>query len=265
MSALPPDFWEEFDRRLDAKLDAKLGARLKPLEAKIDNLINWTQRQDKMIELEITRALRSHLEEQFRGYYTVFPSVIPSRITDERGLEITEFDGVLILTNNMNVVRLVAPPKGTRRSGVVLPPKEVFQPGVIAHIVIVEAKQNLTLAKWRRKMEQRAHIERIIRDCRANPDATPNGFRHIGLQYFEPSVGLYIGGQEVSETFKDSVREAIDRQKNTDIRPIMMGWLELNGARFSVNDEQNDYGAAAFKGGAKSKPVRKYFTSTMYK
>jgi len=243
--SLTPDFWEEFDRRLDAKLEQKLDAKLKPI-------YNWMQRQDLMIEKEIKRALQTHLEEQFKGFYTVASTIFPKRINSREGREITEFDGLYVLTNDIRVVRLYSPIPGKER----LSPSTVFAPGVVAHLVIAEAKQNVTADKWRRKMQQMERIERLITECKTNPESVPKEVRHIGLQYFEPSVGLYIGGQDIDETVKNIVKEDIERKKARGIAQVMMGYLELNGARFSVHDEQNDYGAATFKGGKKNRFLR---------
>ena len=249
--ALPSNFWEEFDKRLSAKFDAEFEKRLQPINDSLKQLLNWTKRQDKMIELELNSALRAHLEEQFKGYYTVFPTAFPKEILDTLGNRVTDFDGAYVITNSTNVINLVSPP---RHSPDRLLPETVFQPGVIAYIVIVEAKQNLTVSKLKDKMKQVERIQSIVKECNADPDKEPREFRHIGLRYFNPSVGLYIGGQDISPTVKEAMKEAIEKRRANALRPIMMGWLELNGTRFSVLDEENDFGASLARGGAGRRP-----------
>jgi hypothetical protein len=58
-------------------------------------------------------------------------------------------------------------------------------------------------------------------------------------------VGLYVGGQEISQDVKDSIKTVINQNK-THVQ--LLEWIELNGARFSVYDQQNYFGAIAFDG-----------------
>jgi hypothetical protein len=58
-------------------------------------------------------------------------------------------------------------------------------------------------------------------------------------------VGLYVGGQEISQDVKDSIKTVINQNK-THVQ--LLGWIELNGARFSVYDQENYFGAIAFGG-----------------
>ena len=68
--ALPKDFWEEFDRRLDTRFSqfrieldgkfAKIDEKFKKTNEKINQVINWTQRQD----LSIERDSLSHYGKQ---------------------------------------------------------------------------------------------------------------------------------------------------------------------------------------------------------
>lgn len=248
MFSLPSDFWQEFDRRLDAKLDEKLDEKLdKKFDEKLKPIYNWIQRQDLMIEKEITRALQKHLEEHFTGFYTVAPTVFPKTLRGKDGSVITEFDGLFILTNNLQVSRWFAPIKGRERP----PMASVFTPEVIAYLVIVEAKQNVTVSKWNHKVKQMEIIEQLIADSKKHPESIPKALSSLGLQYFMPTVGLYIGGQDIDATLKSVVIETIDKKKTLGATPII-GYLELNGARFSVFDEKNDYGST-FRGGQKKK------------
>lgn len=100
---LPANFWEEFDRRLDSKLDKrftefetrfeqKLEAKLEPIRKNITKLINWTQRQDESIEREMTYAMKSHLQEHYKGYITIEPKIFPKDIKRPDGTILTEFD-----------------------------------------------------------------------------------------------------------------------------------------------------------------------------
>ena len=114
---LPANFWKEFDSRLDAKLDAKfaefeerMDARIVPIENKlnklndkVNRLITWTQRQDASIERELTDAVRNHLQAKYKTFLTIAPTAFPKRIK-YRDLEVTEFDGIMILTNYPELV-----------------------------------------------------------------------------------------------------------------------------------------------------------------
>jgi hypothetical protein len=237
--ALPSNFWEEFDRRLDAKLDEKLEEkfsiklapvieRLDKIENRLKKVENWTKRQDNMIEYELKEAARRHLEERFKGYITISPTVFPQRITGENGLEITEFDGLLVLTNNPNVIKLFAPPQGVSRPD----PSTIFTDGTMAYLVIVEAKQHMTSEKVKRKLRQREAIEHLL----TNPSRLPRHFQNIGFDRLEKKVGLYIGRQDIDPSTKDLIKESIDERRNAAQQFPFMGWIELNGARFSVND-----------------------------
>jgi hypothetical protein len=257
---LPANFWEEFDRRLDSKLDkrftefetrfeqkleakleAKLEDKLEPIRKNITKLINWTQRQDESIEREMTYAMKSHLQEHYKGYITIEPKIFPKDIKRPDGTILTEFDGIMILTNFPDYYKIVVPDKDKSNAAAVAIPKDVE-----LFIIIVEAKQHLTSAKVTKKIAQKESIERYIRDVHAGVQQTDRALQRVMIERFKPTVGMYIGGVDVDFSVKKNMT---DYAKTNP----MCGIIDLNGARFSVKDASNDFGDTQF-GGKKKHP-----------
>jgi hypothetical protein len=226
------DFWKEFDARLDA--------RLAPITKKLDALVKWTQRQDKSIEHELNEAMTAHLQETYRGFLTMMPSAFPKKINNQNGLEITEFDGIVIMTNFPDYKAVVCPERGVASAHA---PASLGQ-GYKIYLVIVEAKQHVTANKVARKIKQKQELEHLLDEVRSGK-TNNDVVRHFGMQLFEPVVGLYIGGLEIDPVGKTSIQ-------NLAIDNPMCGWIDVNGTRFSVKDVTNDYGVTKF-GGARQK------------
>lgn len=251
--SLPADFWEEFDRRLDAILDAKLEQKLEqkfeeklaPLRRDIKKLQNWTARQDRILEAEMQKALIAHLQERKKGYIVFEPIIFPRVLQDTvSGKIITEFDGIAVLTNDQDVRRLLSPVTRADRE---LSADVVFsKSGVEAILVIQETKQDLTLAKLEYKIRQRELIEKYMAELRERGSAFQGThIQRIGLMYFAPRVGLYIGGQEIAQSVKERIRGLAMEAKDAG---SMFGYMELNGSRFTVADPENDYGQSLYGG-----------------
>ena len=247
MTTLPENFWQEFDARLDAKLDAALNARLAPIEQKltsIDNrltqVVQWTKRQDTSLEYEMTTAMEQHLTESRRGFYTVRPTIFPKKLYDDFGNEITEFDGVIVLTDSIEHVNVL----NGLHVGVAIPA------GVKSFIVIVEAKQHLDNGKVVRKIRQHETISQLLRDVRER--GAPPELRHARIDLFQTTVGLYAGGLVIDDAARASIVEFALRTPNC-------GLIELNGARFNINDTQNDFGKQLY-GGRESKNAQNPIT-----
>jgi len=232
---LPANFWEEFDRRLDAKLEQrfdnfekkmdekleqKLEQKLKPIRTDINAIIKWTQRQDKSMEKELTDALYKHMSHFYREFKTIRPLDFPKHINGGIS-EITELDGVIILTNNA-----------------MYPNKNKSSPNDKLYFVIVEAKQHITYHKLTLKFKQKAKIEELIK--------SQNEF----FKDFEPHVGLYVGGIEIDTKAIDYLKEEIANSPENRF----IGWIDLNGNRFTVNDTVSDFGKISIaSGGSKKK------------
>lgn len=231
---IPENFWEEFDRRLDAKLDEKLDAkfteklapiekRLDKLEKKVDNVVKWTQRQDTYIEQEITLAVFDHLKLTKMGYFVVQPptSVVNKVFKNESGLTKTDFDGIVFLTNSKEYADYF-------KGGGSFPKKD---PNAEAYIVITEAKQHVTKAKFDKKVQQR----QSIREHKSHVPA---------FNLCKDEIGLYIGGSyfdpEVCKQFDDFGK-----------KEELVGFVELNGNRFSVKDKANGFCEFTYGGGKK--------------
>ena len=237
--SIPSDFWEEFDRRLDAKLDAKLDARDKIFEQrfnKIDERLShidgWIKRQNNGIEYELTAAIKQYLKEHHVGYYTVEPTIFPKELQSSDGKTITEFDGILILTNDeqhANSLSKYLPQQTTSIS-----------PDTVAYIVIVEAKQHVTTEKINIKIRQKTSIERLLADIKENRVVMPKRLSKVGIQYIK-GVRLYIGGIDIDK----HGRETFMAYCKSD---PMCGLIEQNGNRFGVHNATNDFGNVQFGG-----------------
>lgn len=139
--------------------------------------------------------------------YNVLGSVIKDKST---GLTITDFDGVVVLTNDKNYADFLSGNGGDDKPA----------PGSKSYIVIVEAKEHLTLQKVQKKKEQRLVIQDVLKK----------------LPYFkgvDPFIGLYIGDIDIDEAAKKEIEAFVSENKNNEL----IGTIELNGYRFSVNSD----------------------------
>jgi hypothetical protein len=217
--SLPAGFWEEFDRRLDAKLEAKLEEKLEPIKNDIKQIKRWTQRQDEAIERELTMACFSHLENAYPGYLTIVPAknVLGKIIKDSKGLTITDLDGAIVLTNDLLYANYL---KGKT-------PDYKLNSGTKSHLIIIEAKQHVTAAKVKKKIEQRKIIEDLLKQDKLGP-----------LKPVDKFIGFYIGGIEVDVGASTEIDRFLKIHEGQDF----VGTLELNGSRFSVQDVKKVYG-----------------------
>lgn len=239
---LPDDFWVQFDKRLEQKieeildrvLDRKFDEKLKGIKDNIQTLKNWTHRQDTCIETEMSRAVFSHLEKNFTGYYCFYPQILGKYIKYSNGTVLTEMDGVVCLTNDKKFMRYM--------SGEINKNDWAYDRFSKSYIIIVESKQHLTRNKTSQKLAQRSRIADMIDTCGSS--ALPQRIKDI-FQGVEKEVGLYIGGQVVD----DGAKTLIDDFFTAKSQNPLCGIIELNGARFAVNDASNDFGKFAFLGG----------------
>ena len=277
---LPKNFWEQFDKRLNETLDKrfnsfddrldkmdkrfdKIEQRLDRIETRMDGfderfeqmdkqmfdmehrlnskikqVINWTNRQDLSIEKEMTKACFNHLASAYKGFIAVIPSkaILGSIIKDKSGMTITDFDGVVVLTNNRDYARYLSDEKKDKGE------KELYEEiaNHKAYMVIIEAKQHLTRAKVMKKLKQRETIQQILPDLK--------------LEHVDKFIGLYIGGTEVDPEAASEIHSFLEMNKSNEL----VGILELNGARFSINDAKNDYGKSdvLLYGGRKAQSKR---------
>jgi hypothetical protein len=231
--AFPSNFWEEFDKRIDKNLDERFDNFEKKLEKKFDvidkkfkDLINWTKRQDKSIEDELTMSCFQHLQKVYPGYITTIPhkSVLGRILKNVKGITITDFDGAIILTNDHDYADFL--------NGKTTDLK--FNKINKAFLIIIEAKQHLTSAKVKNKLEQR---NRIIK----------NLSNFTQLQYVDNFIGFYAGGTDIDPDAELKIKEFLDLNKQNEL----IGILKLNGNRFSVQDIKNDYGNSYITFGGK--------------
>ena len=246
---LPSNFWEEFETRLDARLDARLALiekKLGRLETTTKQVVQWTQRQDILLERETTKAIFKHLEQECKGSLVVVPTRFPKVVTDWTATDptahMTELDGTVVLTNNPDYKTVVRP---TQK------PAPAFSSvtSTTAHtykLVIVEAKQHLTMNKYTGKNRQRRALEDLIQKARNDPLRVPEHLREIGLHAFEPHVGIYFGCMDMDDAPKQDMEATFKHLRNTS---PWSGWVDYSGLRFDVKDVQNDFGEALYASG----------------
>ena len=243
--SLPKNFWEEFDRRLDEKLDEKLKPiydRLTSLEKKVDNIetrvVNiegWIKRQDKAVEKELTEACYSHLQIIKQGYLICKPVRFPKKI-ERNGIEITEFDGIVIVTNDKQFYRYLLGDKNIKVND--------LDPTAKSYIVIVEAKQYLNNKKVNKKIAQR---EKIIDLLVAFKDSTitDSALESCQFQRFDNNIGIYMGAVD----YDNKTKEKIEKYVADNYTNELCGLIELTGGRFGVKDVSNDFGKQTWQGG----------------
>lgn len=101
-------------------------------------------------------------------------------------------------------------------------------------MIIIEAKQHLTMAKYRQKRDQRDRIEAMIREIKAGRFQHPL-LAQFGIEHFETEVGLFVGAIDTDE--------AVKREMEADaIANANIGYLDYSGARFSVYNRDTDFG-----------------------
>jgi regulator of replication initiation timing len=192
-------------------LKAEVGKRLDKLDGQVGQLIKWTQRQDLSLEHEMTQQLVSYLQEKHKGFVSMENKDLPKTISIN-GQTLTDLDGVIVMSDSSRI-----------------------------QLVVLEAKQHITLHKMKMKLRQKEQIELFIQDIKADRIAVPSEFEHFSFETCSPIVGLYIGAIE----FKEGVKEGIQAYAETH---DMCGLVELNGSRFSVNDVHNDFGKQKYGG-----------------
>lgn len=227
---------QKLDKVLDKKLEEKLGKgfkeRIDRIDAQLTELVKWAKRQDHSIERELTMSVYDHVSRHHPGYITVLPSpkfLGPLVKDPSTNLTITDLDGVLFVTNDLSFVEVA---KGTAPLDSYAPKK-----GTRTFMVIVEAKQHVTAKKVTKKLAQREKIQNIKGSIPA-------------LRHVDDFIGLYVGGIELDTGAEARMHAFVDEHKGHD----WVGWIDLNGNRFTVKDNLNDYGNAGFLvGGRKRK------------
>lgn len=182
-----------------------------------------------MLERETTMTIYKYLEESERGFYVFmpnrnFPRKIVHPVTNK---EITELDGVIVLTTDREYEKIVHH-KGPIET---LP---AFSPNGIYKMIIIEAKQHLTMAKYNQKKAQRERITEMIRDIRSGSLKHPL-LAQFGIEHFEPEVGLFVGAIDT----EDEVKKELEADA---IANDAIGYLDYSGARFSVYNRDTDFG-----------------------
>lgn len=226
------DFWKELDAKLDAKLDARFAAfeakldvrfakietRLDKIDKRLDHIQGWMNRQDNILERESTVAIYNYLRNKIAGSYVFRPDKgFPKQIRGVDGKMVTDLDGVIVLTTNPNYERQAE--------------DAAVAPGFVYRLVIVEAKQHLTLDKYKKKIHQRSMIQALL----INKDGMPPLLKKFGFHMFVPEVGLYFGANDMDPAVMNRL------QQDAETNP-WMGWLDLSGARYVVKDTNNSYG-----------------------
>jgi hypothetical protein len=190
---------------------SEVGKRLDKLDGQVGQLIKWTQRQDLSLEHEMTQQLISYLQEKHKGFVSLESKDFPKTISIN-GQTLTDLDGVIVMSDSSKI-----------------------------QLVILEAKQHITLHKMKTKLRQKEQLELFIQDIKTGRIPVPSEFEHFSFDKCSPTVGLYIGAIE----FKEGVKEGIQAYAQTH---DMCGLVELNGSRFTVNDVHNDFGKQMYGG-----------------
>lgn len=188
-----------------------LETRMSKLEGQVSQLIKWTERQDISLENEMTKQLLSYLQEHYKGYVSTENLQFPKQI-NIHGKTITDFDGLIFMSNGTEIM-----------------------------LVILEAKQCITYHKLQSKLRQKKLIEELIADIKSGKIEKPIELNEINVTTFNDQVGLYIGAIE----FKHKVKEELIKEAANN---PLIGFIELNGTRFTVNDNRNEFGKVLYGG-----------------
>lgn len=263
---LPDNFWEEFDKRLDQKLDEKLNhrfnefenrinARFTTLEETVRNIKNWTERQDLCIEDEISMSAFNHIESKNYGYFCIRPVIMSKKLIDRNKDTITDFDGIVVLTNNMVLKKklLKVPITEEDLRPVVQKPGQLPFPKPKSYFIVVESKQHLTTQKVKAKINQVKAITELLENLHT-PENRLNQHDKDIFQHFEKEVGLYVGGQAIDKQAKILMKTFIESKTQDS---YLYGLVTMNGVRFSVENADNNFGDFNFAfGGAAHKKQR---------
>jgi hypothetical protein len=190
---------------------SEMSTRMAKLEGQVNQVVKWTQRQDISLENEMTKQLLVYLQEHYKGYVSNEDVRFPKSI-NLNGKTLTDLDGVILMSNGTNTI-----------------------------LVVVEAKQCVTLHKLRSKLHQKVVIEQLLAEIKTGKITVPVELQAFDISTFNDKVGLYIGAIE----FKKGVKEEL--LEHAEENPLC-GFIELNGSRFSVNDKRNDFGKLLYGG-----------------
>jgi hypothetical protein len=254
--SLPKNFWEEFDRRLDAKLEpiardvsilksdvSNIIKDVAKLKETTTNLTGWTKRQDASIEKELTSACLNHLRTIKQSYLVFSPKRFPHKVAIA-GKEITEFDGIIIMTNDHVFYEFLM---GNKNADV-----NQFNPDLKAYLIIVEAKQYLDNKKVTKKLKQREKIIDLLLAYK-NGTIVDSSLSNCHFDKFDNNIGMYMGAADYeSGTIEKIEKFCTTNTQLTDNRELF-GIIELTGSRFTVKDASNGFGKDTWAGGKKNR------------
>ena len=208
-------------------------------------VIGFTQKDAKAIEREVTVALEPYLKKIVPLCVFHPKSTFPKTLYDPfSGKEITEFDGVYILTNNPEIIRKCTTDTSTD-----------YTKKYRTELVIVEAKHYVEIKHVVKKIKQMNAIRDYIKNAKIYMKwkSSPRFDRpELSQKYTErfkdqvsknrwdlfDDVHLFMGAPGWSEEAEKEFWKSM-RSNNRDSG--LSGMLETGGARYRVSTYHNRY------------------------
>jgi len=252
-----------FETRLDL-IEQQL-AEWRLNKSLLDNINGYIEKDSLALEQDITCAVQNHLYNTRNDLTLYKPESFLRLLRDPfNDNYITDLDGILILTNNETIARMhYKLPVVSSDCHLALKPLDVqkrffakhlssSQKQTYTQLVIVEAKHHVTLEHINNKLEQLNDIEHFLQMAtQSDLTKTTTRFQQtvqaFKLDQFAPEVLLYIGGVYWDKKALDKIQLA---QNN---KPGNIGFLQLNGARFTVHDANTPHVVQPTQQGGKSK------------
>lgn len=175
---LPDDFWQDFECRLDARI-TPIEQNIGKIEQYIGKIEQWIKIQDKIFEKEnINKVIRFFKDRV--GVNVIKPeNRIPKNVIN--------VDGIYIMTNDIEYIQNEKNPK--------------MKPNCFYRLLIIEAKQYLSINKYNEKKAQKIEIEKILQ----NKDEIPSELKDICFENCQHSVLLYFNSNDMDESVNEYI------------------------------------------------------------
>ena len=262
------------------KVVDELTKEVMSLKGAVGSLIDFVAKDAEGIESEINRAVVPHIKAMNPGYTLKKFSLqnVIIKHSDGTRTQLTQFDGAFILTNmdatekSMYTQDATDPERNKlRREASLLLSRSTTKDDMTinnaaphTHLVIVEAKHNVTRQRINNKYKTMWQIRLLLDKAKYNGDSDPEIktiTRNFKLDTIE-DVKLFMGGpvwEEGAITYLKALasgkRQTLDVRDDDaplDMSPEEMveivaymahkvGYASPNGSRYSVSDENNSY------------------------
>ena len=193
--------------------------RLTCVEETIKNLDGYRERNNKSIEIEVTKSVFENLKKEEKSLYIInVSSLFPKKYTNESNIVFIEIDGLILGTNDREYASKYNKSLAPRIKGNQYNLSKNLSVKNYK-LYIVEGKHNITKKKVIDKYEKYNKFKIFLSNIRNNPDIFTGKAKKIiddfQLSLFEPSnITLIFGTPMWNEEEKQQIIKYIEHDPN---------------------------------------------------